>query len=119
MTSSAKRPRAAIEAATTNPAIAAIRSAATMEASAATMKTASAPTMKTASAPAAAVTASPVLSECGICQECKTDDRSKCDERSAKTECAHVLYLALELGSALSREPIVKRTAPYFIRFYC
>jgi hypothetical protein len=30
-----------------------------------------------------------------------------------------ILYLALELGSALSREPIVKRTAPYFIRFYC
>jgi hypothetical protein len=88
-------------------------------ASASTMKTASASTMKTASAPAAAVTASRVLSECGICQECKTDDRSKCDERSAKTKCAHNLYLALELGSALSREPIVKRTAPYFIRFYC
>jgi len=79
---------------------------------ASTMKTASASTMKTAPAPA-------VLSECGICQECKTDDRSKCDERSAKTDCAHNLYLPLELGSALSREPIVKRTAPYFIRFYC
>jgi hypothetical protein len=75
--------------------------------------------MKTASAPAAAVTASPVLCECGICQECKTDNRSKCDERSAKTDCAHNLYLPLELGSALSREPIVKSRAPYFIRFYC
>jgi hypothetical protein len=95
-------------------------SASTMKtASASTMKTASAATMKTASAPAAAMTAPPVLSECGICQECKTDDRSKCDERSAKTDCAHNLYLPLELGSALSREPIVKRTAPYFIRFYC
>src|SRR4029077_7667262 len=119
--------RAAIEAAATNPAIAAIRSAVTMEASASTMKTASAATMttapaatmKTASSAAAAVTAPPMLSECGICQECKTDDRSKCDERSAKTDCAHNLYLPLELGSALSREPIVKRTAPYFMRFYC
>jgi hypothetical protein len=76
------------------------------------MKTASAPAVAVTASPAAAVTASPVLSECGICQECKTDDRSKCDERSAKTECAHNLYLPLELESAFSREPIVKRTAP-------
>ena len=102
MTSSAKRPRAAIEAAATNPAIAAaIRSAATVEASATAMKTAASSTIETAasamrtaaSASAAAVTAASVLSECGICCECKADDSSKCDERSAKTEGAHSLYL--------------------------
>jgi hypothetical protein len=73
-TSSAKRPRATIEAAT-NPAIAtAVRSAA-MEASAPAMKPA-ATTMETAAtatatvetaATASAVTAAPVLSECEIC----------------------------------------------------
>ncbi len=110
-TSSAKRPRAAIEAAATNPAIAAaIRSAATMEASTAAVKTAASTAMETAAAAAvrtasaAAVTAASVLSECRICCECKTDESSKCDERSAKTECAHNLYLPLEPGSALSRE---------------
>jgi hypothetical protein len=50
-------------------------------------------TMETAAAAAA------VLSECGIWQECKTDDSSKCDERSAKTECAHNLYLNSNLGA--------------------
>jgi hypothetical protein len=104
VTSSAKRPRAAIEAAATNPAIAAIRSATTMETSAAAMKTASA-TVKTAAAStmetaaAAAVTAAAVLSKRWIWRECKTDESSKCDERSAKTECAHNQYLFSNLGA--------------------
>jgi hypothetical protein len=101
VTSSAKRPRAAIEAAATNPAIAAIKSAASMGASAA-VKTASATAMKpAASAPmktaASTVTAAAVLSECWICCECKTDESSKCDERS--TECGHNLYLPANLGA--------------------
>jgi hypothetical protein len=81
-----------------------------MEASAAAVKTAASTAMETAAAAAvrtasaAAVTAASVLSECGICCECKTDESSKRDERSAKTECGHSLYLPLESGSALSRE---------------
>ena len=125
-TSCAKRPCAAIEAAATNPAIAtAIRSTATMEASAAAVKTAASTAMETAAAAAvrtasaSAVTAASVLSECWICCECEADKSSKCDERSAKTECAHNLYLSLELGSALSRESVVEMAALYFMRFYC
>jgi hypothetical protein len=125
VTPSAKRPRAAIEAAATNPSIAtAIKSTATMEASASAVKTASATAMKTAAstmgtAASTTVTAASLLSECWIWQECKTDDSSKRDERSAKTECAHNLYLPWNLGALSSDEPYLKRTALYFIRFYC
>jgi hypothetical protein len=55
-------------------------------------------------ASASAVTAASVLSERWICCECETDDSRKCDEKSAKTECAHNLYLLLESGSAVSSE---------------
>src|SRR6266446_7500442 len=61
------------------------------------METAAAAAVRTASA--AAVTAASVLSECGICCECKADESSKCDERCAKTECAHNLYLNSNLGA--------------------
>jgi hypothetical protein len=119
VTSSANRPRAAIEAAATKSSIATIRSTATMQASAAAMKTAAmkaapASAVKTASAAAvktaststvkttaAAVTAASVLSECWIWKERKTDDCRKCDERCAKTECAHNLYLPSNLGARL------------------
>jgi hypothetical protein len=88
------------------------------------MKTAATSTMETAAsavrtASASAVTATSVLSECGICCECKADESSKCDERSAKTECAHNLYLPLELGSALSRESAVEMAVLSFMRFLC
>jgi hypothetical protein len=90
-----------------------------MEASAAAVKTAASTAMETAAATAtetaaattmrtaastSAVTAAAVLSECGIYCECKADESSKCDERSAKTECGHNLYLLLEPGSAVSSE---------------
>jgi hypothetical protein len=74
------------------------------------MKTAATSTMETAASAmrtassASAVTAATVLGEYRIWRECETDDSSKCDERYAKTECAHNLYLPLEPGSALSRE---------------
>jgi hypothetical protein len=80
------------------------------------MKTAARATMKTATAmktaaSAAAVTAAAVLSERWICCECKTDDSSKCDERSAKTECAHNLYLP-RAWDTLDRGPYVKGRTP-------
>jgi hypothetical protein len=82
-----------------------------------TMETAAAAAVRTASA--SAVTAASMLSECGICCECKADESSKCDERCAKTECAHNQYLPLEPGSALSRESVVEMATLYFMRFYC
>jgi hypothetical protein len=71
-------------------AVKATASTAMKTATATAMKAAATATMETA---ATAVTAASVLSECGICCECKTDESSKCDQRSAKTECAHNLYL--------------------------
>jgi len=81
--------------------------ASTMETTASTtMETTASTTVETA-ATASAVTAASVLSECWIWQECKTDESSKCDERSAKTECAHNLYLPSNLGAALSSDELI------------
>ena len=114
VTSSAKRSRAASEAATTKlptatkSAITAIGSATTAigsttpmvaseSSSAATMESAppSAAAMGTAPSSSAAVTAAAttVLGEGCIWRESKTDENSKCDEGSENTESAHNPYL--------------------------
>ncbi|MGD0793039.1 MAG: hypothetical protein ABR920_14835 [Terriglobales bacterium] len=94
VTSSAKRPLAAMGAAVTYFAsTAAIRASAAMKtAASATMKTSASTAMETA-ATTAVTAAATVLSECCIWRESKTDENSKCDEGSENTESAHNPYL--------------------------
>jgi putative flippase GtrA len=100
-----------------------------MEASATALKTSAAirttpAAVKTAAstartATATGVTAAFVLSEGWNWQECKTDDSRKCDERSAKTECAHNLYLSSNLGALFRAMTIFEEDDLYLMRFYC
>jgi len=100
VTSSARRPGAAIRSAAT------IMRATTASAA---METATATTAVTAAA----------LRECLIWRESKTDENSKCEEGSKKTESTHNPYLPSNLGVQFrARSPCSRTARSYLIRFY-